>query len=80
MVASGNRQEEGIDFDQTFAPVVKMTTVRMFLKVAAVKGWEVHQMNVHNVFLHGDLLEEVYMKLPPGFESTDKSKVCKLKK
>lgn len=80
LVAFGNRQEEGIDFDETFAPVVKMTTIRMFLKISAVKGWEVHQMDVHNAFLHGDLKEEVYMKLPPGFVSKDKSKVCKLKK
>ncbi|CAA7037925.1 unnamed protein product [Microthlaspi erraticum] len=54
LVAYGNRQEEGIDYDETFAPVVKMTTMRMFLKISAVKGWEVHQMDVHNAFLHGD--------------------------
>ncbi|CAA7037262.1 unnamed protein product [Microthlaspi erraticum] len=80
LVAYGNRQEEGIDYDETFAPVIKMTTVRMFLKISVVKGWEVHQMDVHNAFLHGDLEEEVYMKLPPGFDCGDKSKVCKLRK
>ncbi|KAG7578293.1 Retrotransposon Copia-like N-terminal [Arabidopsis thaliana x Arabidopsis arenosa] len=80
LVAMGNRQVEGLDFDETFAPVVKMTTIREFLKIAAVKGWVVHQMDVHNAFLHGDLEEEVYMRLPPGFVSQDKSKVCRLKK
>ncbi|KAL1217883.1 Retrovirus-related Pol polyprotein from transposon RE2 [Cardamine amara subsp. amara] len=80
LVVPGNLLVEGRDFNETFVPVSKMKTVRTLLEVAAAKDWEVHQMDVHNAFLHGDLEEEVYMKLPPGFETDDPIKVCRLKK
>lgn len=80
LVVRGNLQIEGEDFNKTFAPVVKMTTVRALLRIVADKKWEVHQMDVHNVFLHGDLEEEVYMTFPPGFSHSDPTKVCRLRK
>ncbi|XP_074301226.1 uncharacterized protein LOC141632589 [Silene latifolia] len=80
LVIFGNHQVEGIDYGETFAPVIKMVTIRTFLSIAAVKNWELHQMDVHNAFLHGDLDEEVYMKLPPRFSKGKEDKVCRLRK
>ncbi|KAG7536580.1 Ribonuclease H domain [Arabidopsis suecica] len=69
LVALDNKQKEGVDYSETFAPVIKMSTVQTFLEVAAAKKWELNQMDVHIAFLHGDLEEEVYMTLPPGFRA-----------
>ncbi|XP_074306310.1 uncharacterized protein LOC141641553 [Silene latifolia] len=80
LVIFGNHQIEGIDFGETFAPVVKMVTILFFLAVAAINRWELHQMDVHNAFLHGDLSKEVYMRLPPGFSKGKEGKVCRLRK
>ena len=57
-----------------------MTSVRPFLTIAAAKGWELHQMDVNNAFLQGDLDEEVYMRLPPDFTTISPNKVCPLRK
>lgn len=57
-----------------------MTTVCSLLKIVATQNWEVHQMDVHNAFLHGDLHEEVYIKLPQGVNNSDPNKVFKLHK
>lgn len=76
----GNKQVKGEDYEETFAPVVKLMTVRTLLEVAVATNWEVDQMDVHNAFLYGDLEEEVYMKMPPGFSASDPNKVCRLRK
>lgn len=62
--------------------MIKMVNVRVFLSIAAVRGWELHQMDVHNAFLHSDLGKDVsiYMKIPLGHPATSSDKVCKLKK
>lgn len=57
-----------------------MVTIHTLLTVIAAQNWEVHQMDIHNAFIHGDLFEEVYMKLPPGFSQGHETKVCKLQK
>jgi len=57
-----------------------MTSVRPFLTIAAAKGWELHQMDVNNAFLQGDLDEEVYMRMPPVFQTANPNKVCRLQK
>jgi hypothetical protein len=58
-------QQEGIDFDEIFAPVARMESVRLVL--AAQEGWQVHHMDVKSAFLNGDLKEEVYVRQPVGF-------------
>jgi len=76
----GDHQVEGFDYNETFLPITKMTTMRCFLAVTVAKCLYLHQMDVNNVFLHGDLEEEVNMRIPPSFTCNDSNKVCKLKK
>lgn len=81
LVANGKSQEEGIDFSETFSPVVKPATIRSVLHVALTNTWPVYQLDVQNAFLHGTLDETVYMSQPPGFaDKTRLDYVCKLKR
>jgi hypothetical protein len=67
LVAKEYVQRQGVDFEEVFAPVARMETVRMLLALAAHHGWPVHHMDVKTAFLNGELIEEVYVKQPPGY-------------
>ena len=81
LVAKGFSQKEGIDFNETFAPVVRHESVRVILSIAAAHNLEIIQLDVKTAFLHGDLHEEIFMDQPPGFISSDSpTHVCRLLK
>jgi len=81
LVAKGYVQQEGIDFDEEFAPVDRLDTVRVILAHAANQGWQVHHLDVKSAFLNGKLEEEVYVAQPVGFTVKDKEHlVLKLNK
>ncbi|XP_035830149.1 uncharacterized protein LOC118479628 [Helianthus annuus] len=80
LVAKGFSQKEGIDFFDTFSPVVKMVAIRCVLSMVVHFNWEIYQLDINNAFLYGDLNEEIYMFLPDGYNPSSESKVCKLKK
>jgi hypothetical protein len=67
LIAKGYVQQDGVDFDEIFAPVARMESVRLVLALAADEGWEVHHMDVKTTFLNGELAEEVYVQQPEGF-------------
>ncbi|GJS79269.1 retrovirus-related pol polyprotein from transposon TNT 1-94 [Tanacetum coccineum] len=81
LVAQGYNQQEGIDYDETIAPVARLEAIRIFLAFATYMNFIVYQMDVKSAFLNGKLKEEVYVKQPPGFKSNEfPNHVCKLDK
>ncbi|GJU14942.1 putative ribonuclease H-like domain-containing protein [Tanacetum coccineum] len=71
LVAQGHRQEEGIDYEEVFAPVARIEAIRLFLAYASFMGFLVYQMDVKSAFLYGTIEEEVYVTQPPGFKDPD---------
>eukprot|EP00253_Pinus_taeda_P003155 PITA_03155 len=81
LVCKGYAQKEGIDFEETFAPVARLEAIRMFLALSSFQNFKVFQMDVKSAFLNGDLEEEVYIEQPDGFIlENDPNLVCRLKK
>ncbi|GJR36326.1 ribonuclease H-like domain-containing protein [Tanacetum coccineum] len=70
LVANSSTQLEGVDVDETFSPAVKPSTIQTVLSLAASRHWSIHQLDVKNAFLHGDLSETIYMHHPPGFRDS----------
>jgi len=80
-VARGFVQQEEIDYEDAFALVARMESVRVLLALAAQEGWRVHHLDVKSAFLNGDLKEEVYVQQPPGFAVPgEEGKVYRLRK
>ena len=81
LVAKGYAQKFWIDYEEVFAPVARLETIRLMLALAASGKWEVHHMDVKSAFLNGELQEEVYVQQPPGFQSSKHpGKVLRLSK
>ena len=81
LMAKGYTQTYGVNFSDTFSPITKMTSIRFLISLAATYNWDLHQLDIKNVFLHGDLQEEVYMEQPLWFVAQGEiGKVFRLQK
>ncbi|KAJ9558528.1 hypothetical protein OSB04_013142 [Centaurea solstitialis] len=81
LVAKGFHQQHGVDYHETFSPVIKPATIRTVLSLAVTNKWSLRQLDIQTAFLHGDLQETVYMRQPPGFVDPDRPDyVCLLNK
>ena len=81
LVAKGYVHTYRVDYSNTFSLVAKLTSIRLFISLATIHGWDLHQLDIKNVFLHRDLVEEVYMEQPPRFIAQGGvSRVCRLRK
>jgi histone deacetylase 1/2 len=81
LVARGFTQQEGFDYSETLSPDIKQATVRLVFSIAVSRNWKIHQLDIHNAFLNGVFIEEVYIKQPSGFiDSTFPSYMCRLHK
>jgi hypothetical protein len=80
-VARGFTQEEGIDYEETFSPVARYTSIRIIISLASILGWKLHQMDVKTTFLNGKIEQEVFVEKPDGCVLHNKgTHVCKLRK
>src|SRR5258706_12298104 len=79
LVANGQRQKEGIDYTETFAPTTNMATIRTILATAAQCDWEIHQVDIKSVYLNAELCDDIYMRTPAAYlKKGDEGKVLKL--
>ena len=81
LVAKTYTETYGIDYSKTFSPVAKIDTIKILFSIAANKDWPMHQFDVKNAFLHGEIEEEVFMQAPPGFTGNfGENEGCMLRK
>ena len=80
LVVRGFTQSYGIDYEETFSPMTCLNSIRIILSVVVNYSWDIHQLNVKNAFLYGNLTEQVYIEQPPGYVAQEENNVCHLKK